>query len=65
MEHKGTSIKLSTFLKYGLTKVKSYLVDVWLGSKYASVSITLPLEFLKRTVYKKLMNLFQVLAKKK
>ena len=65
MEHKGTSIKLSTFLKYGLTKVKSYLVDVWLGSKYASVSITLLLEFLKRTVYKKLMNLFQVLAKKK
>ena len=42
MEPKGNSIKLSTFLKYGLAEVKkSSIVDVWLGSKYASVNITL------------------------
>ena len=41
MEPKGSSIKLSTFLKYGLTKVKNtFIIDVWLGSKYASVNIT-------------------------
>ena len=42
MEPKGSSIELSTFLKYGLTKVKNTsIIDVWLGSKYASVNITL------------------------
>ena len=42
MEPKGNSIKLSTFVKYGLTEVKkSSNVDVRLGSKYASVNITL------------------------
>ena len=30
---------------------KSSIVDVQLGSKYASVSMTLHLAFLKRTVY--------------
>ena len=42
MEPKGNSIE-SMFLKYGLTKVKkkSSIVDVRLGSKYASVNITL------------------------
>ena len=40
MEPKGNSIKLSTFLKYGLTEVKRCsIVNVWLGSKYASVNI--------------------------
>ena len=44
----GNSIKLSTFLKYGLTKVKkSSIIDVRLDSKYASVNITLHLTFLK------------------
>ena len=38
---------------------KSSIVDVRLGSKYASVNITLHLTFLKRTlVYRKLMNFF-------
>ena len=42
MEPKGYSIELSTFIKYGLTEVKkSSIVDVGLGSKYASVNITL------------------------
>ena len=36
MESKSSSIKVSTFLKYGLTEV-----DVRLGSKYASVNIAL------------------------
>ena len=50
MEPKGNSIELSMFLKYGLMKVKkSFIVDVWLGSKYASVNITLHLTFFKRT----------------
>ena len=49
MKLKGNLIKLSTFLKYGLPKVKkSYTVHVQLGSKYASVSITLHLTFLKK-----------------
>ena len=44
MEPKGNLIELSTFLKYGLTEVKkSFIVDVRLGSKYASVGITLHL----------------------
>ena len=34
-------------------------------SKYAAVNITLDLTFLKRTVYRKLMKLFKVLAKEK
>ena len=39
---KCNSIKLSTFLKYSLTQVKkNSIVDVWLGSKYASVNIIL------------------------
>ena len=42
MEPKGNSIELSQFLKYGLTEVKR------LGSKYASVNITLHLTFFKR-----------------
>ena len=38
---------------------KSSIVDVRLGSKYASVNITLHLTFLKRTlVYRKLVNFF-------
>ena len=42
MKPKGSSIKLSTLLRYGLTEVKNTsIVDVWLGSKYASVNITL------------------------
>ena len=40
MEPKSNSIKLSLFLKYGLTDEKSSIVDVWLGSKYASVNKT-------------------------
>ena len=51
MEPKGNSIELSMFLKYGLTKVKkSSVKDVQLGSKYASVSITLHLTFLKKNI---------------
>ena len=39
---KCNSIKLSTFLRYSLTQVKkNSIVDAWLGSKYASVNITL------------------------
>ena len=42
MEPKGNSIKLSMFLKYSLTEVKkSSITDLRLGSKYASVNITL------------------------
>ena len=42
MEPKGSLIELSTFLKYGLTEVKNTsIIDVRLGSKYASVNITL------------------------
>ena len=42
MEPKVNSIELSTFLKYDLTEVKkSFIVDFWLGSKYASVNIAL------------------------
>ena len=33
-------------------------MNVWLGSKYASVNITLHSTFLKRTVYRKLMKFF-------
>ena len=41
MELKDNSIELSTFLKYGLIEMKkSSIVDVRLGAKYASVSIT-------------------------
>ena len=51
MEPKGNSIKLSIFLKYGLTKVKkSSVKDVQLGSKYASVSTTLHLTFFKKNI---------------
>ena len=49
MEPKSNSIELSTFLKHCLTEVKKPLADVRLGSKYASLSITLNLTFLKRT----------------
>ena len=50
MEPKGNLIELSAFFKYGLTKVKkSFVIDIQLGSKYASVNITLHLTFLKRT----------------
>ena len=50
MEPKGNSIELSTFIKYGLTEVtKSSIVDIQLGSKYASVNITLHLTFFRRT----------------
>ena len=50
MEPKDNSIKLSTFLKYELAEVeKNSIIDVRLGSKYAFVSITLHLTFLKRT----------------
>ena len=54
MELKGNSIELSTFLKYGLTEVKkaAFIVHIQLGSKYASVSVTLHLTFLKRTLRK-------------
>ena len=42
MEPKGNSVELKTFLKYSSAKVKKIsTVDVWLGSKYASVNITL------------------------
>ena len=42
MEPKDNLIELSTFSKYGLTKVKkSSIVDVWFGSNYVSVNITL------------------------
>ena len=51
MEPKSNSIELSTFLKHCLTEVKKPLVDVRLGSKYASLSITLNLTFLKRTKF--------------
>ena len=45
-------IELQTFLKYGFTEVKkSSIVDVQLGSKYASVSMTFHLTFLKRTSF--------------
>ena len=48
MELKGNSIKVSTFLKYGLTvSEKSFIADVQLGSKYACVS-KLHLTFFKR-----------------
>ena len=51
MELTGNSIELSSFLKYGLTDgKKSCIVDVQLSSKYASVSMTLHLEFLKSKV---------------
>ena len=47
---KGNFIKLSTYLNYGLTEVKkSSIMDVRIGSKYASVNITLHLRFVKRT----------------
>ena len=50
MEPKGNPIELSAFFKYGLTKVKkSFINDIQLGSKYASVNITLHLTFFKRT----------------
>ena len=53
MQPKCNSIELSTFLKYGLTfqSEKSSIVDVQLGSKYASVNITLHLTFFKRTFF--------------
>ena len=50
MEPKGNLIELSTFLKYSLTEMKKApIVEVRLGSKYASVTITLHLTFLKST----------------
>ena len=65
MKLKGNLIKLSTFLKYDLPKVKkSYTVHVQLGSKYASVSITLHLPFLKKKkkkVFCMLMKFLKVL----
>ena len=63
MKLKDNLIKLSTFLKYGLPKVKkSYTVHVQLGSKYASVSIALHLTFLKKkTVFCMLMKFLKVL----
>ena len=51
MEPKSNSIKLSMFLKYGLTDEKSSIADVWLGSKYASVNKTLCIAFFKRTYF--------------
>ena len=44
---------------------KSSIVDVRLGSKYASVNITLHLTFFRRTVYRKLMKYFKALPKEK
>ena len=64
MKLKGNLIKLSTFLKYGLPKVKkSYTVHVQLGYKYASVSINLHLPFLKKKkkVFCMLMKFLKVL----
>ena len=53
METKGNSIELSTLLKNGLTEVKkNSIADVSLGSKYASVNITLHLAFFTRTYLK-------------
>ena len=46
MEFKGNSIELSMFLEYSMTKVKKAASHMF---KYASVSITLHLTFLKRT----------------
>ena len=37
---------------------KSSIVDVRLGSKYASMNVPLHLTFFKRTVYRKLMKFF-------
>ena len=45
MEPKGNSIKFKIWLN---RSEKSFIADVQLGSKYASVSITLNLTFLKR-----------------
>ena len=49
MESKGNSIELSTFLKYVLTEVKKCsIIDDWLGSKNASVNITIQGFYLKK-----------------
>ena len=46
METRGNSIEFSTFLKYGFAEVKkNSIADIRLGSKYASVDITLNLTF--------------------
>ena len=56
MEPKDNLIELSTFLKYGLTKVKkSSIVGVRVGSKYASVNMALHLTFFKRTYFVKVL----------
>ena len=44
---------------------KSSIADVWLGSKYASVNMTLHLKFLKERIFRKLMKFFKVLPKEK
>ena len=49
MQPKGNLIELSTFLKCFNQSGKSSILDVWLGSKYDSMKITLHLIFLKRT----------------
>ena len=61
MKLKGNLIKLSTFLKHDLPKVKkSYTVHVQLGSKYASVSITLHLPFLKKKKKKSFLHVNEI-----
>ena len=49
MEPKENSIELSIFKIQFNRSQKSSIADVWLGSKYASVNITLHLTFFKRT----------------
>ena len=58
MEPKGNLIELSTIFKTWLKRSeKSSIIDVRLGSKYASVSIPLHLTILKSTEFvRKLMN---------
>ena len=51
MEPNGNSIKLSTFLTQLNQSEKSSMVDVRLGSKYASVNMASHLTFLKRTQF--------------
>ena len=51
MEPKGNSIELSTFFKISLNRSKkSYIVDVRLDSKYASMNIALHLTFLEEHI---------------
>ena len=59
MQPKGNLIELSLVFKIWFNwSEKSSIIYVRLGSKYASVSITLHLTFLKITFHRKLMTFF-------